>query len=113
MATNYGGYMGKVMLIDLSTGQIQEYPWSDRERRLFLGGKTMAAKILGDCLSPDVTPLSEENMLVISTGPFTGSGAPSSSRFNISTLSPLPGILIPPTAAAILATISKKPGWMP
>ena len=50
MATNYGGYMGKVMLIDLSTGQIQEYPWSDRERRLFLGGKTMAAKILGDCL---------------------------------------------------------------
>ena len=52
MATNYGGYMGKVMLIDLSTGQIQEYPWSDRERRLFLGGKTMAAKILGDCLSP-------------------------------------------------------------
>ena len=38
MATNYGGYMGKVMLIDLSTGQTQEYPWSDRERRLFLGG---------------------------------------------------------------------------
>ena len=37
MATNYGGYMGKVMLIDLSTGQTQEYPWSDRERRLFLG----------------------------------------------------------------------------
>ena len=110
MATNYGGYMGKVMLIDLSTGQIQEYPWSDRERRLFLGGKTMAAKILGDCLSPDVTPLSEENMLVISTGPFTGSGAPSSSRFNISTLSPLTGILTSSNCGGNFGYYLKKAG---
>ena len=110
MATNYGGYMGKVMLIDLSTGQIQEYPWSDRERRLFLGGKTMAAKILGDCLSPDVTPLSEENMLVITTGPFTGSGAPSSSRFNISTLSPLTGILTSSNCGGNFGYYLKKAG---
>ena len=110
MATNYGGYMGKVMLIDLSTGQIQEYPWSDRERRLFLGGKTMAAKILGDCLSPDVTPLSEENMLVISTGPFTGSGAPSSNRFNISTLSPLTGILTSSNCGGNFGYYLKKAG---
>ena len=110
MATNYGGYMGKVMLIDLSTGQTQEYPWSDRERRLFLGGKTMAAKILGDCLSPDVTPLSEENMLVISTGPFTGSGAPSSSRFNISTLSPLTGILTSSNCGGNFGYYLKKAG---
>ena len=110
MATNYGGYMGKVMLIDLSTGQTQEYPWSDRERRLFLGGKTMAAKILGDCLSPDVTPLSEENMLVITTGPFTGSGAPSSSRFNISTLSPLTGILTSSNCGGNFGYYLKKAG---
>ena len=50
MATNYGGYMGKVMSVDLSTGQITEYPWSDEERRLYIGGKIMAAKILGDNL---------------------------------------------------------------
>ena len=29
MSTNYGGYMGKVMHIDLTTGRTNEYPWSD------------------------------------------------------------------------------------
>ncbi len=110
MATNYGGYMGKVMLIDLTTGQAKEYPWTDRERRLFLGGKTMAAKILGDCLTPSVTPLSEENMLVITTGPFTGSGTPSSSRFNISTLSPLTGILTSSNCGGNFGYYLKKAG---
>ena len=78
MSTNYGGYMGKVMHIDLTTGRTNEYPWSDEERRLYIGGKTMAAKILGDNLKKDTPAFSEENMLVITTGPFTGSGAPSS-----------------------------------
>ena len=85
--------MGKVLMIDLTTGQTSEYPWSDKERKLFIGGKTMAAKIIGDNLAADTKPLSEENMLVITTGPFTGTNAPSSSRFNISTLSPQTGIL--------------------
>ena len=46
MATEYGGYMGKVLMVDLTTGESSEYPWSDEERRLNIGGKTMAAKIL-------------------------------------------------------------------
>ena len=75
MSTNYGGYMGKVMHIDLTTGRTSEYPWSDEERRLFIGGKTMAAKILSDNLKKDTIAFSEENLLVITTGPFTGSGA--------------------------------------
>ncbi len=110
MATKYGGYMGKVLMIDLTTGQTSEYPWSDEERRLFLGGKTMAAKIIGDNLTPDTKPLSEENMLVITTGPFTGSGAPSSSRFNISTLSPQTGILTSSNCGGNFGYYLKKAG---
>ena len=53
MATKYGGYMGKVLMLDLTTGQTSEYPWSDEERKLYIGGKTMAAKIIGDNLSAD------------------------------------------------------------
>ncbi|MBR2620638.1 MAG: aldehyde:ferredoxin oxidoreductase, partial [Firmicutes bacterium] len=67
MATKYGGYMGKVMLINLSNGRIREYPWTDEDRRLYYGGKTMAAKIIGDNLCKNTKPLSEENMLVITT----------------------------------------------
>ena len=110
MATNYGGYMGKVMSIDLTTGLICEYPWSDEERRLYIGGKTMAAKILGDHLTKDTKPLSEENMLVITTGPFTGTGTPSSSRFNISTLSPQTGILTSSNCGGNFGYYLKKAG---
>ena len=110
MATKYGGYMGKVAMIDLSTGHVTEYPWSDEERRLFIGGKIMAAKILGDNLKADTKPLSEENMLVITTGPFTGSGAPSSSRFNVSTLSPQTGILTSSNCGGNFGYYLKKAG---
>ena len=42
MQTKYAGYMGKVMLVDLSTETVSEYPWSDEQRELYLGGKIMA-----------------------------------------------------------------------
>ena len=93
MSTSYGGYMGKVMLLDLTTQTATEYPWSDEQRRLFIGGKIMAARILCDNLTGSETPFSEENLVVISTGPLTGTGAPSSGRFNLSALSPQTGIV--------------------
>ena len=93
MGSKYAGYMGKVMQIDLTTETVKEYPWSDEQRELYLGGKIMAARILCDHLTGKETAFSEENWVVISTGPLTGTGAPSSSRFNISALSPQTGIL--------------------
>jgi len=89
MSSKYGGYAGKVLKIDLSTRETSAYPWQDADRALYLGGKIMAAKILYDTVGAAVQPLAPENYLVVSTGPLTGSGAPSSSRFNISSLSPL------------------------
>lgn len=111
MATKYGGYMGKVMAVDLTSGQISEYPWSDEERELYIGGKTMAAKILGDHLTKDTKALSPENMLVITTGPFTGTGVPSSSRFNVSTLSPQTGILTSSNCGGNFGYYLKKAGY--
>lgn len=92
MATAYGGYMGKVIKIDLTTETVTEYPWTDTDRRLFLGGKVMAAKILYDNIKGPIDPFGEENMLVITTGPFTGNGVPSSARFNVSGISPQTGL---------------------
>ncbi len=111
MATKYGGYMGRVAMVDLSTGKVSDYPWSDEERRLYIGGKTMAAKILGDNLTKDTKALSTENMLVISTGPFTGTGAPSSSRFNVSTLSPQTGIITSSNCGGNFGYYLKKAGF--
>ena len=111
MATKYGGYMGKVMAVDLTTKTVMEYPWSDKERKLFLGGKTMAAKILGDHLTSHTQAFSNENMLAITTGPLTGTGAPSSSRFNISTLSPQTGYITSSNCGGHFGYYLKKAGF--
>ena len=77
------------MLVNLSDETIQEYPLSDVERKQYLGGKPMAYKLLSDHLTGKEHAFSEENWIIISTGPLTLSGAPSSSRYDITTISPL------------------------
>ena len=110
MASKYAGYMGKVMMVDLTTETVTEYPWSDEQRELYLGGKIMAARILADHLTGKEKPFSEENWVVISTGPLTGTGAPSSARFNISALSPQTGILASSNCGGSFGFHLKKAG---
>ena len=82
------GYTGKVLKIDLCSKRIAEYPWGDQDRRENLGGKVMAAQILRTHLTGKETAFSEDNWIVITTGPLTGTGAPGSARFDIAALSP-------------------------
>ena len=102
--------MGKVLKIDLTAKTVSEYPFSDEERELFIGGKTMAAKILGDHLKGTEKAFSKENMLVVTTGPLTGTGAPSASRFNISTLSPQTGYITSSNCGGHFGYYLKKTG---
>lgn len=111
MESKFGGYMGKVMLIDLTAQTAEEYPWTDEQRELFIGGKIMAAKILSDHLTGKETAFSEENWVVISTGPLTGTGAPSAARFNISALSPQTGILGSSNSGGSFGFYLKKAGY--
>ena len=111
METKYAGYMGKVMMVDLTTETVTEYPWSDTQRELYLGGKIMAARILCDHLTGKETAFSEENWVVIATGPLTGTGAPSSARFDISALSPQTGILASSNCGGSFGFHLKKAGY--
>ena len=109
--TNYAGYMGKVIRLDLGSRSVSEYPWTDRDRQLYLGGKAMASKIMYDNFTGSEKPLEPENIIVISTGPLTGTGAPSSSRFNISTLSPQTGITTSSNCGGNFGHYLKKAGY--
>lgn len=111
MDSKFSGYMGKVMLVDLGQETVAEYPWNDEARELYLGGKIMAARILCDHLTGQETAFSEENWVIISTGPLTGTGAPSSSRFNISALSPQTGILASSNCGGSFGFHLKKAGF--
>ncbi len=87
------GYVGRIAHIDLTSGQIGEHAVSDKVRSRHIGGKVLAAKIIHDAFSQRVDPFSEKNLLVVTTSPLNGSGLPCSSRFNVSTISPLTGLL--------------------
>ena len=91
MTSRFKGYTGKILDIDLSTESIGTYPLSDQDRERFLGGRFISTKILWDELAPGTNPLSDQNILVVMTSPLTGTGAPSSSRYDISAKSPLTG----------------------
>ena len=110
MATKFGGYMGRVVLVDLSTQTTEDYPWTDADREKYIGGKIMAAKVLNDHLTGTEKPFSEENWIVVSTGPLTGTGAPSSSRFDLSCLSPQTGILTSSNCGGSFGYHLKKAG---
>lgn len=110
MSTTLGGYMGRVLRIDLTTRHAEEYPWTDDDRRRYLGGKVMAARILADTLGDCTDPLSPDNVLVISTGPLTGTGVPSTSRFNVSSLSPLTGLVASSNCGGPFGVYLKKAG---
>ena len=110
MATRFGGYMGRVVQVDLTSQTVAEYPWTDQDREKYIGGKIMAAKVLSDHLTGQEQPFSEENWIVVSTGPLTGTGAPSSGRFDLSCISPQTGILTSSNCGGSFGYHLKKAG---
>ncbi|MFH1006552.1 MAG: aldehyde ferredoxin oxidoreductase family protein [Candidatus Latescibacterota bacterium] len=86
-----GGYVGKLLFVDLSDGTIKEEALDEGLCRDFLGGYGIGAKILYDRMKPGVDPLGPENILGFMTGPLTGTPALIGSRYVVVAKSPLTG----------------------
>ena len=105
------GYKGKMAHIDLSTGEISPFMLQKDELTNYIGGKGLAAKIIYDSFDGKVDAFSEENLIVITTAPLNASSAPSSSRFNISTISPLTGLLVSANCGGDFGLSLRKAGY--
>jgi aldehyde:ferredoxin oxidoreductase len=106
------GYAGKILDIDLGSGRIGIYGGiTDEDRRLFLGGRFLSTRILWDELKHGTEPLSPENILVVMTSPLTATGAPSSSRYDISAKSPLTGAIGHSNSGGDFGIHLKRAGW--
>ena len=84
-------YAGKILFIDLSIRTTRTEP-TEKYADDFLGGRGIATKIAYDLIPPDANALDPENALIMMTGPLTGV-APSSSRIDVVSLSPLTNLL--------------------
>jgi len=70
------GYAGRILRIDLSTGKTKVSPLSVEYAKKYIGGIGLGMRLLIDNSKPGVDPLSPENPLILTTGPFSGTMAP-------------------------------------
>lgn len=83
------GFEGRMLNVNLSNGTTTKSKIDRDTLRKFIGGSGLAAKLFFDRVSPDVDPLSPDNVLFMMTGPLSGTGLPGGSRFSVCSKSPL------------------------
>lgn len=86
-----GGYTGKILNVDLSTGKsIDEMP-DEELYRDFLGGCGIGARILFTRQKAGIDPLGQNSILGFVTGALTGTPALTGCRYTVVAKSPLTG----------------------
>jgi len=85
------GYMGKLLFVNLSTGEIKDEIPDETLYRDFIGGYGVGARILYSRQKGGIDPLGPDNILGLMTGPLTGSPAIGGCRYQAVAKSPLTG----------------------
>ena len=107
----WGGYTGKVLEVNLTSGQIETMELDRAMAEKYVGGKGFGANILYNRLPVGCDPLAPENMLVFATGPLTGTSAPASGRMELCTKSPATGLWLDSNAGGSLGPELKYAGY--
>jgi aldehyde:ferredoxin oxidoreductase len=86
-----GGYMGKILFVDLSEGTLKDETLDEKLCREFIGGYGIGARVIFNQQEAGVDPLGPDNTFGILTGPFTGTPVLSGTRYTVVGKSPLTG----------------------
>jgi aldehyde:ferredoxin oxidoreductase len=86
-----GGYVGKVLRVDLSALTAKQEALPHEVARDFIGGAGFGIKYLFDEVDGGIDPLGAANKIIFSLGPFTGTSVPCASRMAVTAKSPLTG----------------------
>ena len=86
------GYAGKILRVDLTSGELRDEPLNEAYVRDFVGGSGLGVRYLWDLVGPDTEPLGPDNPLLFVTGPLTGTGGPAVGRFVVCARSPRTGL---------------------
>ncbi|RPJ60617.1 MAG: aldehyde ferredoxin oxidoreductase, partial [Dehalococcoidia bacterium] len=82
------GYMGKILVVDLTKNELKDEPLNEQYARDFLGGGGIACRYLADMIDEKTDPLGPDNPLIFMAGLLTGTGGPSFSRWVVASRSP-------------------------
>ena len=82
------GFMGKILVVDLTKGELKDEPLNEQYARDFLGAGGIACRYLADLTTEKTDPLGPDNPLIFMTGLLNGTGGPSFSRWVVASRSP-------------------------
>ncbi len=105
------GLNGKLLRINLSTGDISKENIPESVAEKFIGGRGLATKYLYDELPTGVDPLGPENKLIFASGPLTGTSAPTGGRYMVVTKGPLNGAIASSNSGGFFGKEFKTAGY--
>jgi aldehyde:ferredoxin oxidoreductase len=80
-----GGWIGRILRVDLTTGRHRVEAIPQQWLRDYIGGRGLAARYLYAEMDPAADPLSPDNVLIFATGPLTGTPVPCGARYMVVT----------------------------
>jgi len=106
----FGGYTGNVLRLDLTSQTAKKEALRKDDVERFVGGRGLGSYYLFKEVGLDVQPLSPANKLFITCGPLTGTLVPTSTRFIVTTKSPLTGIYCFSVSSGEFGPMMKRAG---
>ena len=104
------GYMGKLIRVNLTKGEIKTEELDPKKARDYIGGAGLGTRICYDEIPTGADPLGPANKLVFMTGPVTATKFPTSARYEVCTKSPLTGIWVDASSSGFWGTQFKTTG---
>ncbi|MCK5202616.1 MAG: aldehyde ferredoxin oxidoreductase, partial [Desulfobacterales bacterium] len=105
------GWMGKILRVNLSDGGINEEALDPQVARDFIGGRGLAIYYMLKEVDPNCDALGKENKLIMTTGPLTGTKAPTGGRYMVTTKSPLTNAITCSNSGGNFPTELKRSGY--
>ncbi len=111
--TKWYGWVGTILNVDLSNMKLSREPLSQEFAIKYIGGAGFADRILYDEVSPGPADnaLEPENVLIIAPGTLSGTTSPSSSRYLLTSKSPLSGIFASSDGGGFFGSELKHAGY--
>ena len=105
-----GGYFGRVLVVDVTSGTSQDRPLPDSVLRGYIGGCGLGTWLLWQLGTPGVDPLGPAAPLAFVFSPLVGTSLTTSAKFAVVAKSPLTGMLTDALASSQFAIAGKLTG---
>lgn len=93
MSSDFAAYAGKVLYVDLSSGNTRTEDLPESWARDYIGGFGVNNRLAWDLIKPGTDPLSQDNVIILGAGPLVGTMTPGAVRTLGTTKHPLTGAI--------------------